>query len=196
MNVYRSCLVGLALILAGCASYPDSVQVAEGTALVAFEEVQKEDERYIGQKARWSGVIAGVKNRSDKTQLDVLYYDSSNSGRPQIKDEPAGRFRVLVDGFLEPEVFKKGKSITALGEIKAKETEKIDEYEYVYPTLTNAKLHLWKKLKEPAKVEFYYGWPGHHPRWYWHGGVRHKYIIGGNKKLKPAGVIKSTDKKQ
>lgn len=196
MNAYKGCLVGLVMMLTGCASYPDSVSVAEGTKLVQFADVQKEDEKYIGQKARWSGVIAGVKNRADKTQIDVLYYPSSSTGRPQIKDEPAGRFRVLVDGFLEPEVFKKGKSITALGEIKEKESQKIDEYEYVYPTMTNATLHLWKKLKQPAKVEFYYGWPGAHPRWYWRGGVRHKYIIGGSKKAKPTGVIKSTDNKQ
>ena len=196
MNLIKSSLLGLVLVITGCASYPDAVQVPEGTSLVDFESVQANDEGFIGQKARWSGVIANIKNRANKTQIDVLYYPSKSTGRPHTKDEPLGRFRVLVDGFLEPEVYKKGKSITALGTIKEKESEKIDDYEYLYPTITDATLHLWKKAQPPARVEFYYAWPGYHPRYYWHGGVRHKYIIGGTNKKKPTGVIKSQDNKQ
>jgi hypothetical protein len=41
------------------------------------------------------------------------------------------------------------------------------------------------------RVEYYYGWYGMHPRWYWHDGRRHIYIIGdGNDKPKPAAQAK------
>lgn len=182
MRIFKLGFIALlTVVVSGCASYPEVVQVPEGTNLVAFESVQNEDSKYIGEKARWSGVIAGLKNHSDKTQVDVLYYPSRSTGRPSVKEEPIGRFRVYVDKFLDPAVYEKGRSITVLGEVQEKVSEKIDEYEYLYPTLKNGQLHLWKKEKEHTEVEFYYGWPGHYPRYYWRGGVRHIYTIGGTK---------------
>jgi hypothetical protein len=47
--------------------------------------------------------------------------------------------------------------IVALGIIKEKESKKIMPHLKVYPPLTAAKIHLWKKAKQPAQVEFYYG---------------------------------------
>jgi outer membrane lipoprotein len=171
-------LVGLLLV--GCVSYPDSVAVPEGTELVSFSQVNQTDFLASGQLARWSGVIADVKNEASQTVVDVLYYPAMDSGRPRVTDEPAGRFRVRVDGFLDPAIYIKGKSITALGALTTKETAKIGEYEYEYPTISSAKLHLWAKQQPMPRVEFYYGWYGH-PRWYWQGGVRHIYIVGDNR---------------
>lgn len=189
-------ILGAIALLGGCASYPDLVSVPENTKLTEYSSASADDAKLVGQQARWSGVIADIKNEVDKTRFDVLYYPAKSNGRPDLKDDPVGRFRVYVNGFLDPEVFKKGKSVTALGEIKSSESQKIDEYEYVYPTLTNAKLHLWKNSVAPARVQFHYGWYGYNPRWYWQGGTRHLYIIGGNNKIKPTGVVKSKDKKQ
>lgn len=199
MNFFNKCLlsIGIVAVVGGCASYPDSVSIPEGTNLTAFSSVKADDNSVHGSQARWSGVIAAVKNEASRTRLDVLYYPSKRTGRPDLKEDPDGRFRVYADGFLDPAVFKKGKSITALGTIKESESQKIDEYEYSYPTLTDAKVHLWKKLDPPTSVEFHYGWYGHYPYWQWQGGTRHRYIIGGTKrKIAPTGVVKSKDKKQ
>lgn len=183
----KAIIVVLALILTGCATYPDRVSVPENTPLVEFAKENRADQNHLGEQARWSGVIAEIKNGKTQTQLDVLYYEAKSNGRPNIKGEPAGRFRVKVDKFLDPAVYKKGKSITALGQLTKKETGKIGEYEYEYPTIADAKVFLWPKLKPPTQVEFYYGWHGYHPRWYWNGGMRHVYIVGqGNHKVPAA----------
>lgn len=184
-------LLLLSLFLTACASYPDTVKVAEGTTLVDFSSENATGVNQVGKLARWSGVIANVRNAKSHTTLEVLYYPAQENGRPKTSQEPMGRFRVKVDQFLDPAIYKQGKSITALGSLKLKETGKIDEYEYEYPTISNAKVFLWPKLKAPAKVEFYYGWHGYHPRWYWDGGMRHVYIIGEGKKKTPAGKAKS-----
>lgn len=184
----RSFLVIAFIGLTGCASYPNEVQVAEGTNLTAFELANEPNSETVGQTARWSGIIADVKNLKDKTRVDVLYYPAASNGRPKTDDQPVGRFRVYADKFLDPAVFKKGKSITALGPLKEKETAKIDEYEYEYPTIDDATVFLWPKQQPRANVEFYYGWHGYHPRWYWNGGVRHIYVVGksGKKSAKKA----------
>ena len=176
----KSLFLGImCLTLTACVSYPDVVQVKEGTELVSYQSVVDSPD-HIGKQARWSGVIAEVINHKDNTQLDVLYYLSGANGRPQVSDEPVGRFRVFVDGFLDPVIYKQGKSITALGNVAKKQSAKIGEFEYEYPTIINSKVYLWKKQEPRAQVQFHYGWYGH-PRYYWNGGARHIYIIGKDK---------------
>ena len=180
-------IVGLVILLSACASYPDAVNVPEGTELTKFSEENRADVNKVGTLARWSGVIAGVNNGKKQTTLDILYYPAQDNGRPKTSGEPLGRYRAKVDRFLDPEIYKKGKSVTALGALQQKETGKIGDYEYEYPTIGDARIFLWPKLREPAKVEFYYGWHGYHPRWHWYNGSRHVYIVGqGNKKAPTA----------
>ncbi|NVK25413.1 MAG: Slp family lipoprotein [Gammaproteobacteria bacterium] len=179
------------LSLSACVSYPDVVTVPEGTNLVEFETVNQVDSNKIGATARWSGVIAKVDNQKQSTNIDVLYYPAQIGGRPETSDEPTGRFRVKVNKFLDPEIYKKGKQITALGTLKEKETAKIGEYEYEYPTIDQAKVYLWPKSKPMPRLEYYYGWYGMYPRWYWHGGRRHIFIVGEERgKAKPAAQAK------
>ena len=58
------------LYLTGCATYPVEVQVPQGVNLVDFQSVQNNDNAYIGNTARWSGVIASIKNKASSTHLD------------------------------------------------------------------------------------------------------------------------------
>lgn len=189
----KSLFLGImCLTLTACVSYPEVVQVKEGTELISYQAVV-ESSAHIDKQARWSGVIAEVTNHKDNTQLDVLYYLSGANGRPQASDEPVGRFRVFVDGFLDPVIYKQGKSITALGKIAKKQSAKIGEFEYEYPTIVNSKVYLWKKQEPRAKVQFNYGWYGY-PRYYWNGGARHIYIIGKDKPS-PSHVSQKSEKR-
>jgi len=186
----------LALIISGCASYPDNVAVAEGTELIAFTDVNKSESNFIGKTVRWSGIIAKISNEKTITKLDVLYYPASNNGRPKTNDEPLGRFRVVIDGFVDPAVYRQGKAITVLGQLKEPETAKIGEYEYEYPTLISKNIYLWQKLDVTPQVQFNYGWHGVYPNWYWRGGVRHVYVIDNKNRTRPTThvVPKSSNK--
>lgn len=182
MNIWnRSLLAVLVVFISACASYPEQVKVAEGTQLIEYQQVSKVATNYIGKQARWSGVIADIANLSDKTRLEVLFYPPSQNGRPITKSDPVGRFRVYTDKFLDPAIYKQGKSITALGSIAEKQVAKIDEYEYEYPTLNDSIVFLWPKKPEQTRVQFQYGWYGYHPSWFWFGGRRHLYIVGQSK---------------
>ncbi|WP_299269318.1 Slp/YeaY family lipoprotein [uncultured Psychrosphaera sp.] len=183
-------LASLILVLSACASYPDNVSVVEGTELTSFGDVTKSESTLTGKTVRWSGIIAKVSNEKTVTKLDVLYYPASRNGRPKTTDDPLGRFRVVIEGFIDPAIYKQGKAITALGQLKTSETAKIGEYEYEYPTLISKNIHLWEPLVIQPQVQFNYGWYGYNPRWHWRGGVRHVYVIGQGQTKKPTGQAK------
>jgi outer membrane lipoprotein len=176
----------LTLVLSGCASYPDNVSVVEGTELTTFNEVNNSDANFIGKTVRWSGVIAKISNEKTLTNLDVLYYPAASNGRPKTQDEPLGRFRVVINGFVDPAIYRQGKAITVLGQLKESETAKIGEYEYEYPTLTSKNIHLWKAVVVKPQVQFNYAWHGVSPRWHWRGGVRHVYVVGDKNRTLPS----------
>jgi outer membrane lipoprotein len=134
--------------------------VDETVALTNFADVRSNDVALIGSQARWGGVIAKVENNAENTMLEVVHFKLSSSTRPQQKDETQGRFKVYYQGFLDPVIFKEGRSITAVGNVAEKEAGKIGEHEYDYPVLKSQNVHLWKEIKQ-VDVRL-----THQPMWY------------------------------
>ena len=88
------------LVLAGCASYPEQVRVADEAALVSFPATMKAG--LTQGPARWSGVIAKVQNNSQNTRLEIVYFPSGSHGRPLVEKDTEGRFVAYAKGFLDP----------------------------------------------------------------------------------------------
>jgi outer membrane lipoprotein len=153
-------LVSLLLMVSACAHIPESLKVDEGVALTNFLDVRDGGEAHLGALARWGGVIAKVENNTDSTMLEIVHFQLKSSTRPQQKDQTQGRFRVYYQGFLDPIIFKEGRSVTAIGSVSSKEEGKIGEHEYAYPVLKAKDVHLWKEIKEvDVRVT-------HNPMWY------------------------------
>lgn len=153
------------MILAGCASYPEQVRVADNVALVSYEQSVQQSVDF--GTARWSGVIAQVSNKADQTRLEVVYFPSAANGRPAVSGQTKGRFVAYIKGFLDPMVYQQGHSVTILGELTRFETGKVDEYDYRYPVIKDATVYLWPKLQE-TRVEMIETWPLIRPYpYYW-----------------------------
>lgn len=160
------------VFLAGCASYPKSVQVPEGTLLIGYSAASEGG--VIQGQARWSGVIAKVQNNPTSTRLEVVYFDSNVHGRPKVSDETPGRFVAYVPGFLDPMVYQSGKQITVLGQLAPVETAMVDQYEYRFPVLQQAVIHLWPAQQE-QRVDVIQPWPlWHSPYPYWSYGPHYR----------------------
>ncbi|MFC0444568.1 Slp family lipoprotein [Pseudidiomarina halophila] len=154
-----------ALTLSACSTVPDELAVAEGTNLTPYAMALENPEQAQGKMARWGGVIADVSNSDDGTTVEVVNYELSSYGRPAVTDSSDGRFRAKIDGFVDPMVYKKGRSITFTGMISAPEEGKIDEFRYLFPTLDVTGKHLWKENnKQPMEVDYSSLWYRHH--WY------------------------------
>lgn len=159
------------MILAGCASYPEQVRIADNVALTSYENAAQQNIDF--GTARWSGVIAEVSNKTNQTRLEVVYFPSGTNGRPHISDQTKGRFVAYIKGFLDPMVYQPGKSVTVLGELTRSEIGKVDEYEYRYPVIKDATVYLWPKLQD--RVEVIETWPMMRPYPYYWGygpGIR------------------------
>lgn len=153
-------MLALSLVVSGCVHIPEALRVDDGVALTNFVDVRNNGTAHIGNQARWGGVIAKIENNAENTMLEVVHFQLSSSTRPQQKDATQGRFKVYSQGFLDPVIFKEGRSITAVGYVGEKEAGKIGDHEYDYPVLKSQNVHLWKEIKKvDVRVT-------HQPMWY------------------------------
>lgn len=166
--MFKALVVSVVLLsLAGCqSSVPKQIAVDPQVNLIDYKQVldqqnvdanQNGENNAVKQQARWGGIIAKVTNLKQHTVLEVVNFDLSSQGKPLVKQQSKGRFKIYVDGFIDPLVYRQGKLITALGEVGAQESGKIGEYEYVFPTLSKANVHLWKKTK-PVQLAYTNPW--------------------------------------
>jgi len=137
------CLSISTFLLCACSSIPEKLRLPETTNLVPLSTQQSHE----GQMARWGGVIAEVNNNADNTMIEIVSFKLTSSTRPKRSTETQGRFRLYYDGLLDPVIYQKGLSITALGTVQSAEDGKIGEHQYKFPVIKASQLHLWKKVQ-------------------------------------------------
>ncbi|WP_099609737.1 Slp family lipoprotein [Vibrio coralliilyticus] len=96
------------------------------------------------QELRLGGVIASVTNLKDKTRVEVVNLPISSNGKPDIDQEPQGRFVGYIDGFADPVTLSEGRLITLLGDSSGTEAAKVGEYSYDFPVMKIKSYHLWR----------------------------------------------------
>lgn len=154
------------LWLAGCSTIPDSIQVADDSQLAEYNKVSQLPDQNIAKEVRWGGVIASVENLQDVTRLDIVQYPLRSYGRPLTNRESEGRFRVYVDGFLDPLIYEKGRAVTVTGKIVGAEDGMVGEHNYQFPTVKADGYHLWKKIQRVIVNDPF--WPNRFgPGWGW-----------------------------
>lgn len=154
----RSLLVIMSIFLvAGCASrFPEPIRT-DSEQLVPFDQALQNPEQYQGGTARWGGVIAAIDNRDDQTRLEVVNFRLNSYGRPITNDETPGRFVIYLDHFVDPEVYKPGRAVTALGTFAEVEEGAIGEYVYLFPVLQASGIELWQeRSNQSGRVSFGY----------------------------------------
>lgn len=147
-------------LLAGCASsVPPTIRTAPpGSPELA--QARADVERFIGAQVRWGGTIAAVENRSSETWIQVVGRELGSNGRPRESDRSAGRFIARSQGFLDPEIYAKGRLLTVFGTVTGQMTRNIGDYSYQLPVVRVESLHLWEPL--PRYRPYYYD-----PFWYY-----------------------------
>ena len=93
------------MLFTGCTIVPDSIDVPEGTQLVSYSKAVTSSANAQGQKARWGGMIVGVENKPNKTFIELAHFPLNHYGKPSTNGETSGRFKVQIDGFVDPIVF-------------------------------------------------------------------------------------------
>jgi outer membrane lipoprotein len=79
------------------------------------------------------------------------------------------------DGFLDPEVFAKGRTLTAAGEVTGVIRETIDHEPYDYILLASREIYLWERVEDLYRYSYPYRSPLYDPWYYRHPSRRYRY---------------------
>ncbi|GGF53354.1 Slp family lipoprotein [Alteromonas lipolytica] len=173
--LFRAFVVLFALSLSACAIVPEPIQVAENTPLIGYNKAVVAGDEVLGQKARWGGIITDVQNKPDKTLIEIVYFPLNHYGKPNTSEDTIGRFKAVINKFVDPILFENGRTVTFLGTVGQPIAGMVGEQPYMYPTIMVENYHLWRNQQvydtSTLFFDYYTGWysPFYHPYWhpYW-----------------------------
>lgn len=168
LNLTRQAVLVLAIlfVITGCSSAPKALK-GEFPPL----EPGQTSVRDLGTEVRWGGVILDARPDARQTCFEVLSRDLDRSYRPRTEDVTQGRFIACRDGFLDPEVFAKGREITLTGAVVAVDERQVGEFNYRYPVLSARFITMWPDRPDVIINNYNDPW-GYGPYWGpgWRGG--------------------------
>lgn len=166
-------LIGSALI--GCAHIISKDVLKEVDREIGFEGLLKYPEKYQGKTVLLGGVIVKTENKNQGTLLEIYQTEINHYGKPIDTDISKGRFLAIYEGFLDSEIYRKGREVTIVGVVSGGEVKKLGEIDYNYPYLTVKEIHLWKEESPREYGPYYHGFldPFYWDPWYrWYAPYR------------------------
>ncbi|EGU33281.1 putative outer membrane lipoprotein Slp [Vibrio ichthyoenteri ATCC 700023] len=139
----RLVTVGLfSIAMLGCASLPENLKTANPDVVTDYQTWQSAPQS--NYQLRLGGVIAAVTNLPQQTRIEVVNLPINASGKPDINQEPNGRFVAYVEGFADPVTLSKGRLVTLLGAADGSEKGKVGQFDYDFPVMQATGYHLWR----------------------------------------------------
>lgn len=149
MKAARYAVLVPCLALAACATTrPVLVPSAPVVAAPPYEVAAK-PEGYSDQTVLWGGMILGVANLADHTEVTVLAYPLDRAQRPVPRAQTQGRFILVLPGYAERHDYPDGLFLTATGQLQGTRVGRVQESDYVYPLVRAEHVHRW-----PAGYQF------------------------------------------
>ena len=171
-----SILLCIVFLITGCAHVISSELRGQSRKDLTFLAVLQNPEAFNGATVIWGGSIIDTVNHDGYTAIKVLQTPLDSLERPESEEQSRGRFIVEIPGYVDPEVYKNGRTITVAGEIAGKDVQPLGETQYAYPVIKAKEIHLWKV---PPYYPYYdyrgwYGYPfpgpyyHHYPFFHYH----------------------------
>jgi len=131
---------------------------------VSFQALMNTPNAYIGDTVILGGYIFATTNKADNTVLQIIQAPLTFRDYPASKDRSAGRFLVVTNGLLDPEIYKKDRRITVAGIIVGLQIENIGQCPYGCLKLESREIYLWPEYDESVYWKddpyyFYRGYP-------------------------------------
>ena len=148
-------------ILIGCA-HPISQELQKGLdESLTFERLIEAPEDFIGKRVMFGGTIVKTRTLANGTEIEVVQKKIGFTGYPQTGDETAGRFIFFNKGFLEPEIYSRGRGITGVGKLTGTKVGKVGERPYEFPVIETEELKLVDNVERNP-----YFYPPYWDPWY------------------------------
>jgi outer membrane lipoprotein len=149
--------------------------MADALTDVSFAELSQNADTFRGQTVILGGHVIEVRNEARQTIIVVLQTPLGSGQEPLPPDRSEGRFMLQHDGFLDPEVFAKGRTLTAAGEVTGVIREAIDHEPYDYILLASREIYLWERTEDLYRYPYPYRSPLYDPWYYRNPSRRYRY---------------------
>ena len=125
---------------------------------ISFGAVLKDPGAYIGEKVVLGGIIIETRIFPGRSEVEVVQKDMDRLDYPEYGDLTGGRFIFTRSGFLEPEIYAKGRAVTGGGKVVGHVLKKIGSRDYEYPVIEVEELYLWGKVSPYTGYDDPYYW--------------------------------------
>jgi outer membrane lipoprotein len=165
-------LMFASVFISGCAHVMSEEARSLVDPTVSFSRLRADPISFVGTYVMLGGVIAVVRNEKDGSKLEVV---QSPLGYDDLPEEPShasgGRFLAVTSAFLDPLVYKAGRRITLVGQVRGIQSQPLEKIEYMYPVLFIREIYVWKKsefemIHYPPPGYFYDPFWWGPPSWY------------------------------
>ena len=176
----------IASFLAGCAHVISEDTLKQVDDKTTFSQLHENPSAHRGKIVLLGGVIVNSTIQGDGTLLEIYQTRTDSTYKPINPDRSEGRFLAHYKGFLESEIYRKGRMLTVAGTAEGEKIMKLGEIDYRYPYLEVRELYLWEE-EEPYVYGLepwgpwwgpwwdpYWG-PYWYPRSHFHMGYRHRF---------------------
>lgn len=134
----------LMTILCGCAHVMSEQGLKQVDQSIEFPELKKKPEQYAGKRVLLGGVISGTRSSGDVLMLEVIQLDLLKNGIPDELSHSGGRFMVISSELVDPVIYRPGKLVTMIGEVKGVVVQKLESVDYPYPLVSVRELRLFR----------------------------------------------------
>jgi outer membrane lipoprotein len=169
-------------LLSACATAPKPLQ-GQFTVVSASDVATS---GRTGDNIRWGGLVIEVEPEAERTCIQILSRELSDTARPRDRDVSEGRFVACRDGFYDPEIFTRGREVTVAGRVAGLTTRPVGEYAYPMPEVAADVIYLWPERREIDAVYLpyspWFGWP-YYGRWNY--GIHYHRSYPGHRAAPP-----------
>ncbi len=172
-------LLFLLMISASSCAHVISEDVRKSSDLsLTLSQVAQDPKAYQGKQVIWGGEIVETVNQKDgTTQIEVFQRPVDSRGEPGDTAPSQGRFLVLVEKYVDPYIYRRGRRITVAGELIGEKTQPIGKLDYRYPLILSKEIYLWPEYHYYPRPYYYDPWwyYPYYPRWGWGFGTHFHY---------------------
>lgn len=155
---YAGILLAVVLLLcAGCTRVISDASMRLVDRSITFEQLKENPDRYIGKYVLVGGAIAAVGNTKRGGEIEAVQFRLDSDSMPDESYGSQGRFLAQADGFLDPLIYKTGRLVTIVGEVKGHTSRPLDRVDYDYPVVAIREIHIWS-----ARERGYYPYPSYY----------------------------------
>lgn len=140
------------LLLSACAGVtPDGNSQQPSAAILQapagdpqFSDVRDNVNVYRGQMVRWGGLITGIRNIGNSTELEVRAYPLNIHGQPSSASAQ-GVFLVRSPVLLNNHQYRRGRAVTVAGVVQGSQLTDSQGFYYLAPVIEARDYYVWQQ---------------------------------------------------